>query len=138
MGSTGAIYPLIRRLKRHGMVATQIDTTGRRTHRNCQATAAGMGALRRWILNPGPTDFGIPFDPILTRVNMLAAVSPGEACKFLATTIERLEASLEGIKPAIRELADVDPPFSTYAGRCFAAALRARIKCLRLLSSEFS
>lgn len=137
-GSTGAIYPLIRRLERQGMVAIQTEATGRRTHRICKATTAGKGALRRWILQPNSTDFGIPFDPILTRVNMLGAVSPGEARTFLATTIEGLEASLEGMKPAIRELADADPPYSTYVGRCFSAAMRARIKWLRSLLSEVS
>ena len=118
------------------MVATQTEATGRRTHRICKATAAGVRALRGWILKPGPTDFGIPFDPILTRVNMLGAVSTNEARSFLAATIEGLETSLEGMKPTIRELADADPPYSTYASRCVAAALRARIKWLRTLLSE--
>jgi hypothetical protein len=92
--------------------------------------------LRRWILEPGPTDFGIPFDPILTRVHMLGAVSPGAARKFLTESIAGLEASLARMKPALRELADADPPYSTYTGRCVAATLRVRIKWLRSLLSE--
>lgn len=135
-GSTGAIYPLIRRLEDQGMIVSQAKATGKRTHRVCKATTAGVGALRRWILKPGPTDFGIPFDPILTRVNMLGVVSANEARTFLTATIEGLEASLEGMKTTIRELADADPPYSTYASRCFAAALKARIKWLRALLSE--
>jgi len=135
-GSTGAIYPLIRRLERRGLVVTEATATGRRAHRVCKATTAGLRALRQWIVEPAPADFGIPFDPIMTRVSMLTAVSPREARRFLETAIEELEASLETIKPTLRELADVDPPFSAHAVRESRARLRARIKWLRAVLAD--
>ena len=135
-GSAGAIYPLIRRMEKQGLVSTQADKTGKRTHRVAKTTTAGAKALRKWILTPDSRDFGIPFDPILTRVDMLASVSATDARTFLVRTIEGLEASLSEMKPALRELANFNPPFSTHAGRCFAASLRARIKWLRALLSE--
>ncbi len=135
-GSAGSIYPLIRRMEEQGLVSTLTNKTGKRTHRIAKTTTTGVRALRKWILTPESRDFGIPFDPILTRVDMLASVSVADARTFLVKTIEGLEASLSEMKPALRVLANANPPFSVYAGRCFASVLRARIKWLRALLSE--
>ena len=137
-GSTGAVYPLIRRLQEKGLVTSRRDSRGRRAHRVCSATPAGKKELKSWILNPAGADFDVPFDPILTRVNMLVTVSPRDARSFLDSTVAVLEERLEAIKPVITELSNAHPPLGDHLGRYAVRALRARIRFLRDLASKLA
>jgi DNA-binding PadR family transcriptional regulator len=135
-GSTGAVYPLIRRLQRRGYVSSRRRSRGERSSRACSVTATGRKALRKWILQPPESDLGISFDPIVTRVNMLAVASRADARRFLRESIKRLERKVEQLAPTITKLAKSTPPFGEPTGRFVVRGLRARIGFLRKLLSE--
>lgn len=76
-GSAGAIYPLMTRLERAGLLRSTAESTGSRRSREYRLTAAGRAALVRWLGPPVPPEVvGVPPDPLRTRVPFLEALPP--------------------------------------------------------------
>lgn len=87
-GSAGAIYPLMRRLEKRGLLRAEARVTGRRRGRQYAPTAAGLRALRAWIGPPPPAwVLGVPMDALRTRVEFLGALSRARREAFL-TSVE--------------------------------------------------
>ena len=75
-GSAGAIYPLVRRLEARGLLRSTPGKVGARNQRDCELTAEGLAALRRWLRVPSEVDTALLHDPLRTRVLFLSALSP--------------------------------------------------------------
>jgi DNA-binding PadR family transcriptional regulator len=94
-GSAGAIYPLMGRLARQGLIRSRPHATGRRPSRMYEVTAAGLEALRAWIGPPlSPTVVGIPPDPLRTRLYFLEALPPRCRRQLLSEAERKVRAEL--------------------------------------------
>jgi DNA-binding PadR family transcriptional regulator len=70
--STGAIYPLIRKLARIGLISEEVVAGDRRGSRQLCTTAKGRAALKRWV-EQRPEWLGEPSaDAIRTRFQFIA------------------------------------------------------------------
>ena len=92
-GSAGAIYPLLRRLVRRGLVQERRRSEGRRKSLLLSLTAGGRAALASWLLPPLPDlVIGVPSDPLRTRFGFLGALDARQRRAFLADASRRLAA----------------------------------------------
>ncbi|MFN6934952.1 MAG: helix-turn-helix transcriptional regulator [Tsuneonella sp.] len=64
-GSAGAVYPAIRRLTDHGLIAAQTEVSGRRTS-TLTLTTTGVERLNAWICN-AERAAGLGLDPFRLR-----------------------------------------------------------------------
>jgi DNA-binding PadR family transcriptional regulator len=94
-GSAGAIYPLIKRLEKRGLLRAVRRTGDRRGGTLYALTAAGGRALGRWLGPPfSPLTTGTPPDPVRTRVGFLGQLTPGRRRAFLAAAEADLSRQL--------------------------------------------
>ena len=98
--SPGAVYPALRRLERRGLLSSSGGTGGRK-RRAMRLTAAGHGALRRWLRQaPTRDDLVQPRDAPMLRFAFMEEVLGREACRrflvrygeVLAEYVRELEA----------------------------------------------
>jgi DNA-binding PadR family transcriptional regulator len=83
-GSAGAIYPLLERLERVGLVRSEAHATGARRSRRYRVTAAGRRALICWMGPPVGDDIvGVPPDPLRARIALLTLFPPAEQHAYL-------------------------------------------------------
>ncbi len=102
--STGAIYPVIRRLERRGLIMTERRMQGRRASLRCRLGPAGRRALRRWIGPPLPEwAAAVTFDPVRTRVSFLAALPAGARRRLLLEAESRIARELVAIRRLRRQ-----------------------------------
>ena len=126
-GSAGAIYPLIGRLERAGLVRTRRAPERGRAGRLCAPTERGRRALRAWLRPPWSAAVtGVPADPLRTRVSFLGVLSAADRVRFL-------EEGAAATEPAIRDherrrRAEWHPgePYEAIVAEGALAALRAR------------
>nr|WP_298895984.1 helix-turn-helix transcriptional regulator [uncultured Altererythrobacter sp.] len=99
--SAGAIYPLVRRLVKGGLIKETPDAEDARGTRKLELTRDGNQALCNWVLETRVHVLAAGPDPIRTRSFALSAVPPQLRVKALQdwrkATIERLEATIEQI-----------------------------------------
>ncbi len=88
-GSAGAVYPLVRRLEKAGLLVAEKALTGKRKSTIYSLGKAGEAAFNAWLLdaeravNPG-------FDPLRSRLSMLQLASPRARDAFLAKVESKL------------------------------------------------
>jgi DNA-binding PadR family transcriptional regulator len=87
--SKGAIYPAVSRLVARGYLASERATADRRQKGLLNLTDAGQAELVSWLKAIVPEMGGAPVDPLRTRVNYLANLTPRERHQFL----DRAEAA---------------------------------------------
>lgn len=76
-GSAGAVYPLVRRLERRGLLKGQLRKTGKRARREFRITSAGLTRLRAWLGPPfSPDVVTVAYDPLRARARFLGTLSP--------------------------------------------------------------
>jgi len=92
--SAGAIYPLVERLERDGLIAGADRAAGKRERREYKITAAGRRGLKRWIGPPLNDDaITVTADPLRSRVRFLALLSSEERDAWL----DAAEAALDDV-----------------------------------------
>lgn len=91
-GSAGAIYPLMRRLKKHGLLRVKQEATGQRKHELYSITPAGLKALKQWIGPPmGDEAMTVTYDPLRSRARFLGALTPRQRLAWLKAALDVLE-----------------------------------------------
>src|SRR5687767_8460637 len=94
-GSAGAIYPLLRRLAKSGLIRARKRTWGRGGKQEFSITPRGLETLRAWIGPPLPPWTAAPaFDPVRTRLTFLMAVPKPRRRRFIAAALENLDAEI--------------------------------------------
>jgi|SRR5215831_8907039 len=94
-GSAGAIYPLMRRLERAGLLHGVTARTGARLCRRYRVTSGGRQALRRWIGPPiHDAAIGVPPDPLRMRIACLSLLPAEERQVFLRHVVKRMAQQL--------------------------------------------
>jgi DNA-binding PadR family transcriptional regulator len=76
-GSAGAVYPMVRRLEKRGLLQSESAEQGRRERKDYSITPLGRAALEHWLLD-GERAAGLGFDPLRTRLIYLDLVSPAQ------------------------------------------------------------
>ncbi len=90
--SAGAIYPLVRRLEKLGLVASRAKKTGKRERREYEVTAAGKRALKKWVGPPiGREAVTVAHDPLRSRARFLALLSRREQLVWVAAARSALD-----------------------------------------------
>jgi DNA-binding PadR family transcriptional regulator len=105
-GSAGAIYPLLARFEKRGLVRSRRSMRGDRAGWLYTLTAAGRERFRAWLGPPLTAEVvSITADPLRTRVYFLKALSSRERAAFFASARAALEQHLEeiAVAPALDE-----------------------------------
>jgi DNA-binding PadR family transcriptional regulator len=91
--SAGAIYPLVRRLEKRGLLQSRTKTRGKRARRLYSVTPAGRRALRHWIGPPIAEEaITVTYDPLRSRARFLKALSKSERIRWVEASLTALEA----------------------------------------------
>jgi DNA-binding PadR family transcriptional regulator len=132
-GSAGAIYPLIARLARSGLLRAARRTGDGRGGTLYALTAAGERALRRWLGPPlSLLTVGPPPDPIRSRVSFLALLPLEKRRAFLAEA----EADLRRLIAADQQPAA--DPFDAWALRGRRLMMEARLAWVREMAEALN
>lgn len=102
-GSTGAIYPIVKRLRDRGLVdAAAIEGSPRRTEA-LSSTPEGRAAAARWVGTVSEADL-LPHDPLRSKILFFSLLSKPEQMRFLLEASRALEAKMEAIEAYARTL----------------------------------
>lgn len=97
--SAGAIYPLVRRLEKRGLLKSLAARGDARNARRYAATPRGVAALREWIGPPLPeAAITVAYDPLRSRARFLAALSPAERRAWIDAAMEALNIVAERVR----------------------------------------
>ena len=110
-GSAGAIYPLFKRLERHGFIRSEKQTRGRKQQRkHYTLTMMGKNALRVWLKPASDWIFAVPPDPLRTRMDFLEALPPTARRRFLATARTKIRSQMKIVeKDCVQKLGQQYP-----------------------------
>jgi DNA-binding PadR family transcriptional regulator len=130
-GSAGAIYPLITRLERRGLIQTSTVRRGRRVGRLCRISPAGRRALLAWLGPPFPDWIAaLPIDPLRTRLRFLGALPPQRRRQFVTAAREAVRQNVTMIRADCIRLAKGNDPFEHAMARGGLHVARARLAWL--------
>jgi DNA-binding PadR family transcriptional regulator len=135
-GSTGAIYPALRRLEA-ARYLERIASAGdeRRLRTSYKVTPKGKTALRRWLTDPIPEhEIGLISDPLRSRCFLLFMLTPAVRAKTVAQWIQANESYLSYFS---KRAADVSTTSNVYAGLGFhnvVELLKGRRRWLKRLA----
>jgi len=97
--SAGAIYPLMKRLERLGLLCASAARTGNRRRQEYRITAKGVAALRAWIGPPLAKEaVTVAYDPLRSRARFLAALTAEKQREW----IEAARAALDEVEQRVR------------------------------------
>lgn len=104
-GSTGSVYPVIRRLLKLNLIRAKSAAGNRRGRSNLTVTREGERAINRWIASLEPWAAEATPDPIRTRIGFLGHL-PSNAAR--ATFVSRAEKLTQEAIQRLRVLAKAD------------------------------
>lgn len=97
--SAGAIYPLVRRLEKRGLLKSLAARGDARNARRYAATPRGVAALRTWIGPPLPeAAITVAYDPLRSRARFLGALGPDERRAWIAAALDALNVVAERVR----------------------------------------
>jgi DNA-binding PadR family transcriptional regulator len=130
-GSAGTIYPLMRRLKRSGLLCVKQEATGRRKHETYSITPAGLKELKAWIGPPmGEEAKTVTHDPLRARVRFLGALTRRQQLAWLNAAMDLLKE----VERRVKEWEDLythDDEFLQLVGRTGELDVQSRRKWVR-------
>ena len=131
-GSAGAIYPLVKRLEKRGLVTTRADRVGRQDRRLVEVTEKGGRALREWLSPPFEgSDFSLQYDPIRTRSYFLGALQGRNRRRFLDEAEAGFRRQMVTLRSARDEYAEQGWHWSALATDGVLEHCRAQLRWLR-------
>ncbi|MEP0765244.1 MAG: PadR family transcriptional regulator [Fimbriimonadia bacterium] len=135
-GSTGAVYPALRRLEASGYLAAETAGKASRARTSYSLTPKGTEALRRWMMGPvSEEDLGMMSDPLRSRCLNLRLLKPRERVTAVRQWIEQNEAYIAYFTQRLGELPGKDR-FVDLAFLNLAHLLEGRRRWLLLLADE--
>jgi DNA-binding PadR family transcriptional regulator len=100
-GSTGAIYPIVKRLRERQLVeATPVKGSPRRTE-VLSCTPAGRTAAAKWVGSVSEADL-LPHDPPRSKILFFSLLTKQEQMRFLLEASRALETKLDEIEEYAR------------------------------------
>jgi DNA-binding PadR family transcriptional regulator len=131
-GSAGAIYPLVRRLERRGLLSSKPHPTGRRQGRHYELTTEGQEALTTWIGPPFSEEIsGIPPDPLRTRLSFLAVLPKDQREVFVSRAEEGIRVHADDAERECRRNLRAGQTLDYLVSRGALLVARARLRWIR-------
>jgi DNA-binding PadR family transcriptional regulator len=131
-GSAGAIYPLVRRLEKRGLLSSKPHTMGRRRGRHSELTSEGHKALVTWIGPPFSEEVcGVPPDPIRTRLSFLAVLPDDGRDAFLSRAEKTIRAEVRDAAHGCRRALSDGRTLDHLISRGVLLVARARLRWIR-------
>jgi len=131
-GSAGAVYPVLERLERLGLVAATHAPRGERQAWTYALTAAGRRRFRVWLEPPFAAELvSVPPDPLRTRLSFLGVLGPLQRRRFLARAVAALRHEFEILDQHVEEDAD-----ERNAHAAALHAVQARLECFEALGRK--
>src|SRR5262249_51370324 len=97
--SSGAVYPLVLRLQRRGLIRVKGMTRDHRRGNMYELTAAGSQALLYWLGGlDAPASISVPPDPIRNRIAFFALLDPPRQEAILASAVKAMKAYLGQVR----------------------------------------
>ena len=122
-GSSGAIYPLLKRMELGGLVDAMATNRGKRKQRDYRITKKGLTVFRRWLRNLKPeVDAALMHDPLRSKLFFIDAMTNDQARTFVKKAMEELKGQIGGFHKFSAH--------NTVAGRNMLLVTKARIKWL--------
>ena len=124
--SKGKIYPLIRRLKQRGLLATQTVSGDARGTERLACTPAGRAAVRDWVKQHRPNHLLLE-DPLRTKVQSFDLLSREERLEWVVEVRQMLLTKLAELDSYGKA---VDVPFKDYVHDNAVSSVRCRMDWL--------
>lgn len=119
--SPGSVYPVIERLKRHGLVTGEPAARGRRASEHLACTPAGEERIRAWLTAVLPVDL-LPEDPVRTRFRFAGLLDAEARRRWLGRLRQEMQLLLEGLERAAALEADPDRALELEHAKLVSAA----------------
>lgn len=131
-GSAGAIYPLLRRLQRQGLLRSRVRRGDQRGSRLFQLTDAGRAALRAWLQPPLPSASSLmSVDMLRVRMRFFGALPARGRQAVLAEAAQKLTAQLEVVRADAARFKRAGDTFAYLMARGAVLSVRAQLAWLR-------
>ncbi len=127
--SAGAVYPLVQRLAKLGLLSGRGTRAGDREATVWQCTTAGRAALRAWLDVPESSAELVTADPLRTRIVFLGLLSARARTLWLERAEEALHAHAEHIARLLAE--ERDDPWLALAHENALLQAQARLVWIR-------
>ena len=114
-GSSGAVYPAIRRLTARGLVSSEPLPTARRANR-LMLTEEGVAALEAWATDADRA-IGVGLDPFRLRSGIWAGLPIDRRRQTLERLAAELDREIEAIEAGLAALDQVERPRAGWALR---------------------
>jgi len=131
-GSAGAIYPLMKRLERAGLLRSNPYRGDKRRSRLYRLTPNGRKRLRNWLrppLPPGPALMNI--DPVRVRVSFFGALTHRERLTAVREAQASLREQLRHIPAKIPAQNGEDALYDDLVNRGALLSIRAQLAWLK-------
>lgn len=136
-GSAGAVYPLLDRLARRGLVRARSVPWGKRERRLLSVTQRGRNGLARWLRRgAGREGAAAVFDGLRTRCLFLGVLDEDERREFVRSSRGALETHLAVIEEHLEGLREEGDRFAVLGGRGAWLAARARLTWIDEVEKE--
>jgi len=137
-GSAGAIYPLMRRLEKYGLLRVKQEATGRRKHETYSITPTGLNALKQWIGPPMSDEaITVAHDPLRARARFLGVLTRRQQLAWLKAAMDLLDEVERRVKEWEELYADGDE-FLRLVGRTGELDVQSRRKWMREATNRLS
>ena len=100
-GSTGAIYPIVKRLRERKLVESAPVKDSPRRAEVLSCTPAGRAAAARWVGSVSEADL-LPHDPLRSKILFFGLLTKQEQMRFLLEASRALEGKLDEIETYAR------------------------------------
>lgn len=130
--SKGSLYPLIRRLKARGLIATEAVAGDGRKAERLSCTDMGKAAARHWVKRLEPRHI-LPDDPLRTKAISFGLLDARERSAWIAAARELTEAKRDEVEAY---LIGLDMPNQDAVAANALGALKARLDWLDRLAKD--
>lgn len=137
-GSTGAVYPALRRLHSAGYLVVADDAeNGKRASTSYHISDEGRAALRSWLMDrPGEEDMGLISDPLRSRCLNLSLLNAAERRKAVAQWKQAHQEYVTYFQKARQALPKSTDTFVRLGFENMKEMLEGRTRWLEHLASE--
>ena len=130
--STGAIYPLLRKLEAEGLLEVEVDALDKRGRRLLRLSSKGRSGHLQWMMRAGSMDVASAVsDAVRSRAFFLATLEPDERSEFVRSSLSALEAFLERTLEYLHDRNPSDYDYWAALGGVYQA--KARVEWMRAL-----
>jgi DNA-binding PadR family transcriptional regulator len=130
-GSSGSVYPLLRRLEAQGLVATDDEPWGEGSKRLFRLTREGRAELKQWVRDLPDWSGSTTMDAIRTRVFAFEALTDRERRTFVDRAEQLTRASIRRMRDEAAELTAAGKPWEAIGTMGGVRELEARLRWLR-------